>query len=579
MTEKFMHPDNMTSRFRWLMLARVVIVTFLLGIAAFIDIKGMEPLSAISATALFKIIISTYILSVLYLLLLKFVPNHSLNIYIQSLCDILLVTGMVYATGGIRSIYSIFYPLVIIYSVLFLGRKGGLIIASAAAIFYGLFANLEFYGVIDPFHSVLAYDRLLDASYVITRIATHIFSFYLIAFLMSFVVEQEKRTRNLLARKQSDFDQLALLHRSIIESVDAGILTVNMNREIKSFNRAASEITDLSFKKVENRKISDVFTEFPIFRERVNTKVKRPIAKTQFEAPFHTGDGRNLILSCSVSPLRDHDNVDIGNIIILQDLTEINAMRESLEKSQRLAFIGEMAASLAHEIRNPLSSISGSIQMLFQDPTQGESNEKLMQIILRGKDQLENFLRDFLLMARPAPGIREEMDLAGTIREVVESLRCSQDWQEPLEVVINLPDTLPSIHANRTEIRQIIWNLLLNAVQAMPEGGILTIDMHLTKGDETEGIEIRIIDTGCGIDKEDLRKIFEPFYTTRETGTGLGLAVVRRIVEGYGGTIQIQSKSAEGTICRIWLPRRVSPAENGCRLKEREENHDQYSRG
>jgi two-component system sensor histidine kinase HydH len=113
----------------------------------------------------------------------------------------------------------------------------------------------------------------------------------------------------------------------------------------------------------------------------------------------------------------------------------------------------------------------------------------------------------------------------------------------------------------------------------MPEGGILTIDMHLTKGDETEGIEIRIIDTGCGIDKEDLRKIFEPFYTTRETGTGLGLAVVRRIVEGYGGTIQIQSKSAEGTICRIWLPSRVSPAENGCRLKEREENHDQYSRG
>jgi two-component system sensor histidine kinase PilS (NtrC family) len=126
---------------------------------------------------------------------------------------------------------------------------------------------------------------------------------------------------------------------------------------------------------------------------------------------------------------------------------------------------------------------------------------------------------------------------------------------------MRLPDTQLSINANRTEIRQVVWNLVLNAVQAMPQGGVLTIEARPAKINETEGVEIRIIDTGCGIDRQDLTKIFEPFYTTRETGTGLGLAVVSRLVEGYEGKIHVQSKSAEGTICRIWFPCRVSPAE------------------
>jgi len=213
--DKSMHPENMTYSLRRQMLARVFIVTFLLGIAAFVDIKEMEPLSAISASALFKIIILTYILSLLYLLLLKYVRNISLNIYIQSLCDVLLITAMVYATGGIRSIYSTFYPLVIISAAVFLGRRGGLITASAAGISYGLFANLEFHGLIYPIYSTPIYDQLRETSYFVIRISTHILSFYFTAFLTSFVVEREKRIKALLVKKQSDFDQLNLLHRSI----------------------------------------------------------------------------------------------------------------------------------------------------------------------------------------------------------------------------------------------------------------------------------------------------------------------------------------------------------------------------
>lgn len=536
------------------MLARVIIVTFLLGLATFIEIMGMQSQSAISVSILFNTILLTYILSIFFLLLPKYIPNIPLNIYIQSIYDITLVTAMVYATGGVRSIYSVFYPLIVIYSVIFLARKGGFIIASIAGIFYGFFADLEFYGVIYPLFAGHISDYPLNAGYVLTRIITHILSFYLIAFLASFVVEQERKTRTLLAEKQGAFEQLDILHRSIIESVDTGILTINLNGQIKSFNQAATEITGLSFRDIENRKLSDIFLLPPPLQREFEIDGNRSLNKTRFETAFLKGDKRRLVLGGSVSPLRDPSGVLIGNIIVFQDLTTINEMKESLEKSRRLAFIGEMAAGLAHEIRNPLASIGGSIQMLRGDFARNETNARLMQIILRGKDQLESFLKDFLLIARPAPGIREVLDIRETIREVIESLSCVADWHERLDVVMTLADEPLNIRANKMEIRQVIWNLILNAVQAMPEGGVLKIEGHPARGGAREGVEINISDTGFGIREQDFQKIFEPFYTTRETGTGLGLAVVSRIMEAYGGKIHMQSESGKGTIFTIWIP-------------------------
>jgi len=583
MNTKPLFPDNATSRLRWLMLSRVAIVTFLLGIATFIEIKGMGTWSAIYVSMLFKTIVLTYILSLVYLSLLKYIRNLSVNIYIQSLCDVILITAMVYGTGGIQSIYSVFYPLVIIYAVLFLGRRGGLVIASAAGISYGLFADLEFYGVIYPIFTTPISDDALNAGYVFTRIITHIISFYFIVFLTSFVVEQEKKTRTLLAEKQSAFDQLDILHKSIIESVDTGILSINPAGKIKSFNAAAAAITGLSFRDVENRMLTEVFPGFPSFLKEeggillqgvppnstirdqfgdtMQHHVPMPVTKIRFETTFYDAHGRNLILGGSLSPLRDPKGLTIGEIIIFQNLTEINEMKESLEKSRRLAFIGGMAAGLAHEIRNPLASISGSIQMLKQDIRPTETNQKLMQIILRGKDQLESFLKDFLLMARPAPGVCEEIDVRGTIRDVLDSLRCVPDWPMLLRVDLILPEVPLWIQANKTEIRQVFWNLILNALQAMPEGGNLTVEARATRNEGKTGVEIRITDTGCGIKKEDIEKIYEPFFTTRDVGTGLGLAVVNRILEGYRGSIDIQSDVGGGTTCKVWFPVRILAAD------------------
>jgi two-component system, NtrC family, sensor histidine kinase PilS len=554
MNENTKLPDFLTARIRWLMLSKVVIISFLLGLTAFAEIIGMGAQQAISAPILFKTILLAYVLSILFISLIKYIRNITLNIYIQSLCDIALITSTVYATGGIHSIYSIFYPLVVIYSVLFLGRRGGLIVASVAGIFYGLLANFEFHRLIFPqlYPSFPAYD--LSSGDILTRVVSHILSFYLVAFLASFVVEQERKVRSLLVEKQSAFDQLDLLHRSIIESVNNGILTVNLKGRIKSINRAAAEITGYLLREIENQAFSEIFPDGPFLAGSGDTANTISVAKTHFETPFTTGSGKKLVLGGSVSPLRDSQGTMIGNIVVFQDLTEIIEMRKSLEKSRQLALIGEMAANLAHEIRNPLASIGGSIQMLKGGMAKDRTNAKLMQIILRGKDHLESFLRDFLLMARPAQGTREAIDIRETIKDSIESLRTIADWHELHEVVMSVTDGPLNIQANKTEIRQILWNLMLNAIQSMPDGGILKVEARPVQVEKRDGAQISIGDTGCGIDEEQLSKIFDPFYTTRDAGTGLGLAVVKRILEGYGGNIHTQSEPGKGSTFTVWLP-------------------------
>ena len=551
-----MQDEKTVLRLRYLMLLRVAFVTFLLGIATFLEIKGEDLLPEISLLSLYLVIITSYILSLFYFFLLNLTKNIKITLYIQAICDVLMITGLVYATGGISSVYAVFYTLVIIYSVLFLERRGGLIIASACSICYGLLLDLEYYKILTPLYAIVSQDNPFTAGYVFSRIIIYILSFYLIAFLAIFVVEQEKKTRTLLQEKETAFDQLDLLHRSIIESVDTGILTINLRGQIKSFNRAAEEITGYSFAEVEDKNIVDLFPEYGDLLENIHTGGHPYSQQSRVEMYIESHEKKPLTLGCSVSFLNDGTEKRIGDILVFQDLTAIKKMELILEKNRRLAFIGEMAAGLAHEMRNPLASISGSIQVLHKSLPLNEPDERLMQIILRGKDQLESFMRDFLLLSRPTPGMSEMIKITDIIEDILESIRYLPDWRDDIQVIKSLQDHLPFIRANKTEIRQLIWNVLMNAIQSMPNGGRVTIETGKDTPDISAGqfLEIKISDNGQGIMENDLGKIFEPFYTTREKGTGLGLAIVNRIVEGHAGKIKVDSKSGEGTTFTIWLP-------------------------
>ena len=555
MTEPLDLNDESTQRrLRILLLSRLLITTLLLAIFIYLSYREEDLLPEISIPGFGAVIFTSYALSVLYAVFRFFFPEPRLNIYLQGLGDVLLVTGLVHATGGVVSVYAVFYPLVVIYCVFFLGRGGGMIIASACSVCYGLLVDLEYYRVIpiEEYVHLQFYDQ--RPGYVFTRIVTYILSFYVIAFLSSFVVERERRARTLLAEKETAFDQLDLLHRSIIESVDAGIATMNLQQQIKSFNRAASQITGFHTRSVENRNINEVFPGFSRAAGLTNDLDFSGVPRSRFEMPLRGKGGEEMILGCAISALKDKGDRRIGHILIFQDLTAIKRMEESVEKSRRLAFIGEMAAGLAHEIRNPLASISGSIQVLKDGLILPDADQRLMQIILRGREQLENVVRDFLLLARPSSGHPESFDPRQVIEDVIESLRYVTDWNEGIQVARHFRHS-GSISANRTEFRQVLWNLLLNSVQAMPEGGTLTVETDMAETAEGKRfLQLRVSDSGPGIESSDLEKIFEPFYTTKERGTGLGLAIVNRIVEGMEGSIRLETRPERGTTFRIRLP-------------------------
>jgi two-component system sensor histidine kinase PilS (NtrC family) len=534
-----------------LIISRIVFVTLFLGITIFVDIrKQIFPVSQITINFFYLIAAAIYFFSIIYTLLFKFMKKLEPNIYLQITVDVILITFLIFLIGNTQIDYSLFYTLAIIYSVIFLGRKGGFIVATASSIFYGLLMELQSNKIV-PFISSIGYDYNFEFTDVLTNTLVHIVSFYVLAILASFVVEQEKKTRYLLEEKESEFNQLDLLFRSIIESVYTGVMTIDLQNTIKTFNHAAEEITGFTRAKVRDRKIKDIFPEFVSFmtEETINEQTQK-----RLEVIITGKTGNEINLGLSISPLIGRYDNQIGNILIFQDLTKIKQMEIKLEKSKNMALIGEMAAGLAHEMRNPLAAITGSIELLGQGLKLDGTDERLMQIILRGKDQLDSFARDFLALARPVPVSRELVDLNEVIEEVLDYIKLNKNWTSKIKI-IKVFSIKAKAFANKEQLRQIINNLTLNSIQSMEEGGVLSIETKMVKlEDKKEYSEIKVSDTGCGIKENDLKKIFEPFFTKKEKGTGLGLTIVNHIVDGYNGRIKIESTINKGTVCSVWLP-------------------------
>jgi len=539
--------QTINKKFFKLMFLRVLIVTFLLSLTTLIQFKT-HSLGEKSLSYIYIIIIAHYSFSFVYLLLFKKKPDFILNIYLQLITDNILIICLVYVTGGTISIYSLFFHMVILYSSLFLTLRDSIMSASLSSILYGTFIIFEFYGMIEPIYNE-TWQHHYSSGDIFSKIVTYIVSFYFVAFLVSFIAEKEKVARILLAKKIHEFDKLDYLHKSIIESVDLGILTTDLNANIKSMNKAARKITCLSFLDVYNQHLSEIFPAF----HKVLFEIKK-VGKTVFDDEIiYNNDNQDIILNLSISPLLDRNNIKIGEVFIFRDITSLKEMEKEAEKSKRLALIGEMAAGLAHEIRNPLASLSGSIQLLNKNLNLDVKNKRLFNIILRGRNQLENLVKDFLLLSRKSPESNEEILISTIIEEVIESLKYGDQWNENLKVR-HIWNSERSVYGNKHEIKEIIWNLIINAVQSMSNGGTLTTRINKAFVKDKEYIAFQIIDTGCGIENNDFQNLFKPFYTTKERGTGLGLAIVNRITESHGGKLSVKSTLGKGTCFTVLLP-------------------------
>ena len=290
----------------------------------------------------------------------------------------------------------------------------------------------------------------------------------------------------------------------------------------------------------------------------------RPSFFLSAEVELHQQDGRSIPVGVGLSPLRDADGTVLGLIAIFQDLTEKRRIEERLRQADRLAAVGHLAASIAHEIRNPLAAISGSIQILKEELELSGRDHKLLEIVLREADRLKLITGQFLEFVRPKAALPRDCELGSVLEEIVTLLeKCSERHPET-KIILEGPPRPTRVLADPDQLRQIFWNICLNALQAMPKGGNLTIAARVTPthslplqgggvGRGCDFVEVSFQDTGGGVPDEALPRIFDPFYTTKDEGTGLGLSIARKLVEGLGGVLEVENQAGEGMTFRVFL--------------------------
>jgi two-component system sensor histidine kinase PilS (NtrC family) len=491
------------------------------------------------------------ILTGIYWYLLKVVNNLPFLAYIQITGDILLISWLVFMTGGIDSGFALLYHVTIISASIILYRRGGYLSASLASIFYGGLLDLQYY-------SVLGFARSQNYTpiQVLYSLFVNIISFYMVALLSSYLSERLRKTRQELREKSMDFDDLQVIQDHILRSVGSGIVTMNMTGEITSWNNAAEQITGYRFDDIRTN-WKTVFGDSikGLFGHTDDLKA-HPV---RFEGHIAKRDGSKAMLGFTATLLKDDADIVRGIILTFQDITRLLEMEEQIRRQERLATVGSLAAGIAHEIRNPLASLSGSIQMLQGELELEGDHKHLMDIVLRETDRLNNIITEFLDYARPRSNQLEQISLASLLEETITLFRNSREFRKDIVIICNIPSAIV-ITGDPQRLRQVFWNLLINAAQATQNGGTITVSATSGAGIDADEATIRIVDSGMGIASEHLEHIFDPFFTTKPAGTGLGLAIAYRIIQDHNGTIDVKSEEGKGTAVIINLPYYELPA-------------------
>ncbi|MBI4379372.1 MAG: PAS domain S-box protein [Nitrospinae bacterium] len=552
--------NELLFKIKTLMVLRVVVISIFLGTIIIFQIKLDQLPFTIPVTVL---IIVTYLLTIVYSILLTFIKNLKFFSYIQLIGDLLVESGVIYISGGIESPFPFLYILSIIAASIILYKRGSYIIASISSILYGSMANLEFYNILHPltFYTLDSNISSIGEA-VIYTVSLNISAFYMVAFLSGYLSEKLKRTGEELEEKSEDLIQLKTFHESVVKNMGSGLVTADLNGRIVSFNQAAAGITGYKFTEVRGKPYYNFFN-IPPLEDHYNNLIENPIHN---EGVFIRKDGRKIYFAINISLLKDEGNNVRGIIGVFDDMTRIKDMEEKVIKSEKLAAIGRITAGIAHEIRNPLASISGSIQVLKDELSLGDSNKRLMEIILRETERLNSIITQFLIYASPSKKYIHRCNMLELINETITLLKNSKDYPQNIDIVTSFTEGEIFIHADSKQMKQVLWNLCLNSIHAMDRGGTMTItakrrDTQIHSKSTTnspdqgeEEVEITIHDTGIGIPEANLEKIFDPFFTTKENGSGLGLSTVLKIIEGHNGSIHLKSKEGKGTKVKIILP-------------------------
>jgi two-component system sensor histidine kinase PilS (NtrC family) len=556
--------EELLKELQVLMLLRVIFISFLMGALIFIQARSSRSYFGDIHTAHYLLLAGVYFISIIYVFLLRRSKNIRFQAYLQLLIDTLIITVLIYTTGGIESIFSFLYILSIFSGSILLYRRGGMIMASSSSIFYGVLLDLHYYGAIHPLSSRLSYPEQYQSFYLFFTIVANMAAFYLVGYLSSFLSEQARKSRAALEIKESDFIRLEVLHESIIGSLTSGLIVLDDQERMILFNPAAEKMFGLAAALVCGHPIRD---HLPHLARQLSSppfiSSGLPGIQAQLtDVSCLTPDGKKMHLQVSISPLQFSPGEQKGRILTLQDVTRMKQIQEEMKEVEGLALIGELAAGMAHEIRNPMASISGSIEMLRDEIEQNDVNSRLMDIILRETERLNDLVADFLLFARAQRPRLTEFDLNQLIIESLELFQNSQKSHPDTNIVTDFQDPAV-IESDSGQLKQVFWNLFLNASEAMGKGGTLHIATSLAHGPDespTSQVTIVIRDTGEGFNEKDLPRIFLPFFTTKEKGSGLGLPIVKRIIDRLGGKTSARNHPEGGAEITIVLPVRPTLA-------------------
>ena len=555
--------ESLRDRLQWLMLARLAAVTLLLGSAIVVNVNDVSSFSAPSYVVIFGLIVGTYLATLGYVAALRNrVPPTSMA-RAQVVGDAILATGLVLVTGGIHSVFTFLFFVTIFYSAIILGRPGAVFAASGSSLGLATIVLLQFgdyafvWKLLPEFiprgGPVPAYPLII-----------HLAGFFTVASLSGHLAEKLGQVGSELERRRLDLRELRALNENIVHSLSSGLLTLDLEGRIVYFNVAAERITGLALEEFSQRPLALAIPELAGVVEAAPAVADLP-TRPRFEQRVTRPDGQDLYLGISVSPLQNAQGMRTGYIMIFQDVTELKTMRDAILRQEHLSAIGKLSAAIAHEIRNPLASISGSIEMLRMSLDPPAEERQLMDIVIREVDRLNTLIADFLTYARPAQLRRRPVSLVGVVRDTASMF--SRD-PSASHLTLELDPSLgeheaTTVHGDRDQLHQVVWNLLRNASEATPPGGSVRLSMR-TQLDLRTGrlmVVLTVADTGAGLSDDALPRLFEPFFTTKASGSGLGLATCHRIVTAHLGDITARNRSEGGAEFSVALPVESSGAQ------------------
>jgi two-component system, NtrC family, sensor histidine kinase PilS len=545
---------DLRARLSTLIAVRVIVSTLLLGSAILVQINRPGTLLV---DPFFFLIGLTYGLSVLYFATLRLVDRHPWLIDLQLGADAVLVSAFIYVTGGVTSYFSSLLLLPIIEASTVRFRRGAVQVAVLTAVLYmalvsGQYLDL-FAGLPPTWQAAVVLPSLRFAQYTV---AINLFGFVAVALLAGSLAEGLRSAGARLEDVSHEIEDLRAFNEYVIDSLLSGLVTADADCRVLTLNRAASTITGLPPEQAIGRDVAEVFQLPDGFRARLDALGET--RSVRIDLQYRTGDGRTLDIGMTATTMAVPAG-GTGYLLTFQDVTDIRRLERHARLQQRLAAVGEMAAGIAHEIRNPLASMSGSIQVLRQELPLSEEQAQLMDIVLRESERLNDTIRSFLAYARPQRFAVARLDVRKVLQDAALLLRNSPDVKEGHVVDVQVPPEPVWFEADENQVKQIVWNLATNGLRSMSAGGhlLLAVNTDYSSDLASADLVLTVEDQGCGIPTEELDAIFQPFRSSFEKGTGLGLAIVHRIVTDYNGVIQVSSTVGKGTTVRVRLPLRA----------------------